>query len=463
MGARCRYDPGMDDEHDRDTGTLFDLPPEPDARPVPEAPRGRPRLQRPDRDQVELRPTHLDALLPADHRARLVWDFVMGLDLSPLHERIRAVEGHPGRPPIDPAILVALWLYATLEGVGSARALARLCEEHDAYRWLCGGVGVNHHTLADFRVDHEDALHDLLTGSAAALIADGLVTMQRVAQDGVRVRASAGAASFRRRDTLTEALHAAEAQVSALRTELDDDPAATSRRVAAARERAAKERLERVRRALGALPAVEAARRRNGKPAEDARASTTDPEARVMKMADGGFRPAFNAQLASDTASGVIVGLDVIDAGSDHGQLAPMLDQIERRYGQVPDEVLVDGGYVKLAEIEDLSRTHCGTTLYAPPTTPRDPTRDPHQPLPDDPPAVAAWRVRMGTQEARDIYRERASTAELANAQARNRGLRLLRVRGLVRVRAVVLWFALAHNLMRTVALRRSAADAMTA
>ena len=439
--------------------TLFDLPPTEAGQAAPEG-RGRPRLQRPQRDQITLRPIDLESLLPPDHRARLVWDFVSALDLSPLHERIRAVEHGPGRPPIDPAILVALWLYATLEGVGSARALARLCDEHDAYRWLAGGVGVNHHTLADVRVDHEALLRDLLTGSVAALIADGLVTMERVAQDGMRVRASAGAASFRRRDTLDVALADAEAQVTALRAELDDDPAATSRRVAAARERAARERAERVRRALDALPAVEAAKRRAGKPPEAARASTSDPEARVMKMADGGFRPAFNAQLATDTVSQVIVGVDVIDLGSDHGQLGPMIRQLERRYGQVPTEMLVDGGYVVLDEIASLAGSHCGTTLYAPPTTPRDPARDPHAPRPDDPPAVAAWWVRMGTQEAKDIYRERAATAECVNALARNRGLRELPVRGLAKVRAVLLWFALAHNLMRAVALRAARAAA---
>jgi transposase len=441
--------------------TLFDLPPIELATPAPEEPRGRPRLQRPDRDQVELRPTHLDGLLPPDHRARLVWDFVVGLDLSALQAGIRAVEGHPGRPPIDPAILTALWLYATLEGIGSARALDRLCTEHDAYRWICGGVGVNHHTLADFRVEHADVLDELLTTSVAALVADGLVTMERVAQDGVRVRASAGAASFRRRDALEAALADAEAQVRTLRAELDDDPAATSRRVAAARERAAREREERVRAALAQLPAVEAAKRRNGKDPGEARTSTSDAEARVMKMADGGFRPAFNAQLAADTASGVIVGLDIIDAGSDHGQLGPMVRQLERRHGRAPGAMLVDGGYVVLDEIAALSASHCGTILYAPPTTPHDPARDRHAPLPDDHPAVAAWRTRMGTPEAKAIYRERAATAELVNAQARNRGLRLLRVRGCAKVRAVLLWFALAHNLLRTVALRRAAAIAV--
>jgi transposase len=203
--------------------SLFALPPT--ELPEPEGfARGTPRLQRPNRDQLELRSVDLEGLLPADHRARLVWAFVEGLELAPLYDRIRALEGHPGRPPIDPAILTALWLYATLEGVGSARALDRLCDEHDAYRWLCDGVGVNYHTLAAFRVDHADVLDGLLTESVAALLADGLVTMAAVAQDGMRVRAGAGAASYRRRSTPERFLAEAEDQVATLRSELDDDP-----------------------------------------------------------------------------------------------------------------------------------------------------------------------------------------------------------------------------------------------
>ena len=324
--------------------TLFALPPTEPAEPEELAP-GTPRLQRPNRGQLELRSVDLDGLLPADHRARLVWAFVEGLDLGPLYERIRAVEGHPGRPPIDPAILTALWLYATLEGIGSARALDRLCAEHDAYRWLTGGVGVNYHTLAAFRVEQADGLDALLTQSVAALLADGLVTMTVVAQDGMRVRAAAGAASYRRRPTLERFLAEATAQVAALRAELDDDPAATSRRVTAARERAATERAERVRRALEHLPELEAVKRRTGKPAADARASTTDPEAKVMKMADGGYRPAYNLQLATDTKGQVIVGLDVVTAGNDQGQLGPMVEQVRRRYGREPDAWLADAGF----------------------------------------------------------------------------------------------------------------------
>lgn len=434
--------------------TLFTLP----ATELPESEElapGTPRLQRPNRGQVELRSVDLDGLLPADHRARLVWAFVEGLDLAPLYDRIKAVEGHPGRPPIDPAILTALWLYATLEGVGSARALDRLCAEHDVYRWLCGGVGTNYHTLAAFRVEHADVLDRLLTESVAALLADGLVTMAAVAQDGMRVRAGAGAASYRRRSTLERFLAEAEAQVTALKAELEDDPAATSRRVAAARERAATERAERVRKALEHLPELEAARRRAGKAADEARASTTDPAAKVMKMADGGYRPAYNVQFAADTKSQVIVGLDVSTAGTDQGQLTPMVRQLRQRYGRDPDALLADAGFLKTAEIDALA---CGTTLYLPVRKPEDPSRDPHQPLPDDSPAVAAWRIRMGTDEAKEIYKDRAATAECVNAIARNRGLQRFGVRGREKARAISLWFALAHNLMRTVVLREAAA-----
>jgi len=433
---------------------LFDLPPTESGPSEPEG-RARPRLQLPNRGQLELRSVDLDGLLPADHRARLVWAFVEGLDLGPLYARIKAVEGHPGRPPIDPAILTALWLYATLEGVGSARALDRLCAEHDAYRWLAGGVGLNYHTLAAFRVDEADVLDALLTESVAALLADGLVTMAVVAQDGVRVRAGAGAASYRRRPTLERFLAEAEAQVATLKAELEDDPAATSRRIAAARERAATERAERVRRALTHLPELEAAKRRAGKPATDARASTTDPEAKVMKMADGGYRPAYNVQLASDTRSQLIVGLDVTAVGNDQGQLTPMVRQLRRRYGRDPGALLADAGFLTTAEIDELA---CRTTLYIPVRTPADATRDPYRPLPDDSRAVAAWRVRMGTAEAKELYKDRAATAECVNAIARNRGLQRFAVRGREKARAIALWFALAHNLMRTLVLREAAA-----
>ena len=435
--------------------TLFELLPTEPTEPA-EAPRGTPRIQRPNRSQLELRSVDLDGLLPTDHRARLVWEFVSGLDLSRLYAQIRATQGGPGRPPIDPAILTALWLYATIEAVGSARALDRLCTEHDAYRWLCGGVSVNYHTLAEFRVAHGELFDRLLTESVAALIAEGLVTLGRVAQDGIRVRASAGSGTFRRRDALTAALARAEAQVAALRRELDDDPAATSRRVAAARERAAAERRERVRRALDRLPALEERKRKpthKGK-TKAAHVSTTDPDAAVMRMADGGYRPAYNTQLATDVGSQIIVGLAVA-AETDPVMLGPMVDQLRGRYGRAPTEHLVDGGFRNLREIERLAAG--GTTIFMPVPKPRTTARDPRHPVYRDTPAVIDWRVRMGTEAAKQIYRERAASAECVNALARNRGLHAFRVRGEHKVRAVTIWFALAHNLLRAITLRAAA------
>jgi transposase len=436
---------------------LFDLP-------IGDAPgqagsRGQPRLQRPNRAQLELRSVDLDGLLPADHRARLVWAFTEGLDLAPLYAAIRATEGEPGRPPIDPAILTALWLYATLEGVGSARALERLCDEHDAYRWICGGVSVNHHTLADFRVGHGELFDALLTESVAALLAEGLISLERVAQDGLRLRASAGAGSFRGRGGLSEALTAAEQQVRRLRDELDDDPAATSRRVAAARERAARERVERARRALARLPELEARRAKPSyhRPRRPAKTSTSDPEATYMRFPDQGLRPAYNAQFASTVGSQIIVGLDVTGE-LDQTQLQPMLEQLRRRYARAPAEHLVDGGYVNRPALGDAAAG--GTSVFMPLPTPHNRQLDRYRRRPGDSPAASDWRARMATPEAQAIYRERAATAECVNALVRNRGLGLLRVRGRARVRAVLLWFALAHNLLRGHGLRATVAGA---
>ena len=436
------------------TDTLFPLPPPSADANKAETPE-EPRVLRPNREQLQLRAVDLEGLLPADHRARVVWQFVMGVDLGPLYAQIRAIEGHSGRPAIDPAILMALWLYATLEGVGSARAIARLCEEHDAYRWICGGVGVNYHTLADFRVEPGDYLDGLLTSSVASLLAEGLVTLTRVAQDGVRVRASAGAASFRRRERLAQYLAEATEQVEALRAEVHDDPAATARRQEAARQRAATELRQRVEKALAQLPEVEAKKKAEEK--DKARVSTTDPDARVMKMADGGFRPAFNAQLATATTAQIIVGVEVSNLGSDRGELLPMTTQVAARYGQAPTELLVDGGFVAREQFVTVAQPEFGCTVYAPVPAPKDRTRDRYQPCPDEPDVIGQWRQRMATAEAKTIYKERAATSECVNALARNRGLQQFSVRGLRKVRAVLLWFALAHNLLRAVTLRQLA------
>jgi transposase len=455
-------------------------------------PKGAPRVQSAVRNQVELRACDLDACLPADHQARAVWAFVQSLDLQELYALIRAVEGGVGRAPIDPAILMSLWLYATLDGVGSARELDRLCQSEDAYRWLCGGVGVNHHTLGDFRLAHAKWLDEQLTRNVAALLSQGLVSMNRVAHDGMRVRAHAGAASFRRRETLEELLRDAQAQVQALKLEVADDPGAGTRRVRAARQRAASEREQRIEQALKAMDAIDKSlsgksKRRQAdstqpdaaqdeaaqtpaapqsqplgkraaqdqpkdtKTPKEPRVSTTDCQARVMKMADGGFRPAFNAQLAVDTATMIVTGVDLIHSGSDMNQMLPMHEQHRERYGRVPGEWLADGGFAKHGHIEQLEAR--ATKVFAPVLAPKDKQRDRHTPLHGDSPALSQWRERMGTDAAKLIYKERAASIECTNAHLRNRGLQRFTVRGLTKARAVLLWHALAHNLKRMMAL----------
>lgn len=418
-----------------------------------------PRVQQAHRDQMEWLPMALDDLIPKDHEARSVWEFVGKMNLSPLYARIAAVEGQPGRNPIDPKILMALWMYATIDGVGSARQLDELCKHHHAYRWLCGGVSVNYHTLADFRTQHGELLSQLLTESVASLLSAGLIELNRVGQDGMRVRACAGSSSFRRRATLEECYTEAKAQVEALQAELEEaDPAASNRRQEAARQRAVREKAARLQQALEEMAKLESQKESREKGSkEKARVSTTDPESRTMKMGDGGFRPAYNVQFSTTTDTQVIVGVDVTNSGSDGGQLAPMNEQIHERYGKSPEETVVDGGFSTLKDIESLTTSEHGTTVYAPvkdEEKKRKSGEDPFAPRPGDTPAIAAWRQRMGTEAAKEIYKERAATAECVNAIARNRNLWFIRVRGLVKARAIALWYALAHNLRRALALR---------
>ena len=422
----------------------------PDAGPdLPrESPEERvPRFETANRTQVELQPCDLEALLPPGHAARLVWRFVEGLDLSRFYAAIRAYEGGVGRTPIDPKILVALWLYATIDGVGSAREVDRLCFSHDAYRWLRGGVSVNYHTLSDFRVAHQAALDDLLTQSIATLRHRGIVTMARVAQDGTRVRGSAGAGSFRREGSLQECLRDARKQVERTSRQQGAD---VSTRAAAAQERAAAARLARVDEALAQLPAVTAAKARQGEKAKsEPRVSTTDPDARVMKMADGGFRPAYNVHFATDVDSRVILGVRTLNTGSDKGQMGPMLNALQARLGQLPDAQLLDGGFLTKADLTAAAAR--AVTVYAPTMKRGRPTRTPDQPVSGDTPAVVAWRARMATDEAKALYKARAATAEWVNADARtHRTLARPLVRGLTKVHTWMLWGALAHNMMRT-------------
>jgi len=402
------------------------------------------RLRQANRHEVVPVPARLEDLIPQNHLARLMWEVVERLDLSAFYAHIQVCEGEPGAPAVDPKILISLWLYAITQGVSSAREIDDLRVAHLAYMWICGGVCLNYHTISDFRTDHEAELDVLMTQVVKELDAAGLVELSTQGQDGMRVRASAGAASFRRQPTLEKVLEQAQSREAEVEQagQAEEDKRTAGQK--AAQERAARERVARLEAALDEMPAARAAK----KPEDQAKArvSSTDPEARVMKMADGGYRPAYNWQFSVELSNLVITGVEVVNIGSDKAQMEPMVSQVVKRTGQLPKSWLVDGGFVKFTAIEALAGQ--GITVFGPVPEPKDEDRDRYAPSPTDSAIIAEWRQRMGTEAGKATYQQR-SLVELPNAQARSRyGIQQVRVRGRRKVRCVALWVAVAHNLL---------------
>jgi len=443
--------------------------------PKREAGFGAPRLWEPEREAIELRAMSLDSLIGADHPARLIWAYVLRLDLRELENRIKAREGVPGHPAIAPRLLLGLWLYATSEGVVSARLLARLCERDDVYRWFCGGVGVNHRTLGEFRVDHGELLNRLLAQSVTALAAEGLIDLDMLAQDGVRVRASAGASSFRRRGRLEQRITEVKAILAELAKDVDSDPAENEQRLRKRRTQRAAERLSRLEAAVAKVAEIEAqqpkskpkestppaARPDEGDPPEkdtkrpkEPRVSTTDPDARVVKMADGGFRPAYNMQIASVAGEQIVVAVEVSTSSSDRGLARPMLEKVDAIYDTLPTQYLIDGGFSKNDDIEWAHSV--AVAMHCPPIVNKHNT-DPFAPRPDDGPGVSAWRQRMNSESGKATYRKR-SIHECINARFRQWGLVQLTLRGRAKAAIVLTWYALANNILQGERLRRTAA-----
>lgn len=411
------------------------------------------RVRWPERFQVEMQFYSLDQVLPSDHRARTVWAFVESLDLALLYEKIDVTDYKAGRSATAPEILVALWLLATLDGIGSARELNRRCKTDIPYLWVRGSVGVNYHTLSDFRVENGEFLEQLLVDTVASLIDQGLVPLETIAQDGMRVRASAGSSSFRRKPTLEKLQREAQAHVDRLKQESESESErqdGDARRKAAA-ERAARERQERIDEALKQHEKLSEQREKRKKgDGEKTRVSTTDPDARKMKTANGGFDPAFNVQFATDADARVIVGVDVTNAGTDGGELAPMHKKVCSDFCKTPKKVLVDSAYATKEGVKAVESA--GTEVVS--TVPRSEQlekhgKDPHARQKGDSDEYANFRARMAQDEYRDLYKMRPSIAEFPNADCRNRNLRQFRVRGLVKVKAVALWHALAFNFAR--------------
>lgn len=418
---------------------------------LPHAQRGTARVNIPQRDQVELRYASLDEMIADDHRVRRVWDYAMACDLTEQYSKILAVEGRPGRKPVDPRLLFALWLFATIEGVTSARRLDELTRRDLPYMWLCGRVSVNYRLLAAFRADHGALLERLMIDSIAVLLHNDLIALDTVAQDGMRVRASAGSSSFRTAESLAAAHAQATEHVEQLKRQQAADPSGDERRSRAAQQRAAEERRQRIEQAQQELKQINEQReQRVGKPTSTPRASTTDPEARRMKMGDGGFRPAYNVQFVSDAATRLIVAVDVTNQGTDSGLMQPMHAQLKEDYDVVPSKYLVDGGFSKMEDVTVLDQA--GTAVHAPLSCEKKHIaagKDPYARKPGDTDEMAAFRKRMGTSEAKELYKQRGGVAEFPNAECRNRGLTQFRVRGKLKVKAQSLWHAVAFNFMR--------------
>lgn len=424
---------------------------------------GAPRLRVPERHQIGLEMAALDDLVSEDHPVRAVWAFVERLDLSALHDAVKAREGQPGHPPADPKLMLALWLWATVDGVGSARQLDRLCRDHLAYRWLCGGVSMNYHSLSNFRIAHVAVLERLLVQGVASMVEAGMVSLDTLAQDGLRVRAGAGASSFRRHARLDDLLAAARTRVERLRAEVEMDPTAGDRVRRAAKERGAREREARIAAAQERMKELEAERERREKTnkkqvakQKEPRASTTDADARVMKMGDGGWRPAYNMQIISAPEPQVIVAVDIDTSGSDRGLAQPGIETVHAE-GYEPSDYLVDGGFTKN---DDIEWAHANNIrMWCPPAQTRHGT-DPYAAKKDDGAGVADWRERMKSEDGKAFYRLRCEH-ECINAHARRMGLRQLTLRGKIKARIHLLWFAVAHNMMRSFAFNAKARAAL--
>lgn len=295
------------------------------------------RLKVVDRNQLLIRTVDVEQLIAEGHPARAIWEFVGQLDLSRYTEQVRSVAGSAGRPAFDPQLLVSLWVYSYSRGVSSARAIERLCEHDPAYQWLSGMEGISAHTLSDFRVAHAEELDELFVQTLGLLSAEGLITLERVMQDGTRVRACASSSGFRRKARVEAFLQEAREAVKELNAQPEEE---STHQMQKARERACRERQERLESALKEFDKLKASKSRVD------RVSTSDPDARVMKQAEGGSAPSYNVQISTDASHSLIVGIDVTQAGSDYQQLEPAMERLEQTHQRMPDQVVVDGGYI---------------------------------------------------------------------------------------------------------------------
>jgi transposase len=486
----------------------------------------RPRLVSVDRRQMVLRAIEVERLIEEDHPARALWELVGRLDLSEYYAEIGAVEGRAGRDHTDPQVLISLWLYAYSRGISSAREVARRCEYEPAFQWLCALEAISHRTLSGFRSGHQAGLNDLFVQVLGMLSAEGLITLERVTLDGTKIKANAGGNTFRRKEKLEAHLELAREQVRLMEEESAAEEQRARRKVAA-RRRAARQRQSRLEAAVREVERLQ----REKKEERDSfvpRASSTDPEAHVMRNGEGGTVPSYNVQLLTDTAHGLIVNVDATTEGIDHHQLAPALERCEQTLGRLPQQVVADGNYTNHASVEAAAK--CGVDFYGswqeswkagerdaqgrsgaflasafPYDAERDgftcpagqtlthqatqnreygvrihvyqapgeacpgcPLRRPCAPptarpawvrsitRSEEPAATRAFKAKMATEGAQQIYAQRSRIAEFPHAWIKERcGLRQFRCRGLLKATLEATWAALSYNLTRWFALKR--------
>lgn len=475
------------------------------------------RLKKPNREQMVMAAIDVEELIAADHAARAIWELVGRLDLRAYVEKIKSVEGMAGRPGWDPQLLISMWIYAYSDGVNSAREIERLCGHDPAYRWLAGMEKINHHTLSDFRVEHKEELDGLFAQLLGLLRAGGLITLERVTQDGTKIKAFASNKSFKREDKIKESIRLAKVYIQEMDQIGEEE---MNRRRMKARARAAREKKETLEKALEELQKVR--KTKKGEEKKDARASVSDPEARKMRNADGGYYPSYNVQLTTDVENKIIVGVDTTQAANDYAGLEEGIDQVAENLGEIPKQMLVDGGYVDANNIVMMDRRgidligafgnqHLGTTqrpgiakeflpekfLYH---SDNDEYRCPtgktlvhikdkiegrninhvYQAASSDclacsykeqccpkaikkgrslirsepRPEVAALAAKMETEQAKAIYKQRAPVAEFPNLWIKEKiGLRQFRLRGLQKVRTETVWVCLTYNIQQWIRL----------
>ena len=486
----------------------------------------RPRLAAVNRQQMVMRAIEVERLIEEDHPARSIWELVGRLDLSRYYADIAAVEGRAGREHTDPQVLISLWLYAYSRGISSAREMARRCEYEPAFQWLCALEPVSHRTLSGFRSDHQAALDDLFVQVLGMLSAEGLITLERVTLDGTKIKANAGGNTFRRQETLEAHLQLAREQVRLMEEQAAAEEQRAKRQVAA-RRRAARQRRSRLEAAVREVERLQR-EKKDDRESFVARASSTDPEAHVMRNGEGGTVPSYNVQLLTDTTHGLIVNVEATTEAVDHRQLAPALDRCAQTLGRHPGQIVADGDYTNHASVQ--AAANCGVDFYGSwqeswkprerdaqgrhaaflaSAFPYDAEQDcftcpagkilthraiqnrqhgvrvhvyrapreacrtcalrrqcaPPKARPawvrsisrlEEPAATRAFKTKMATAEAQQIYAQRSRIAEFPHAWIKERcGLRQFRCRGRLKATMEATWAALSYNLTRWFALRR--------